>query len=136
VHEILDRSPLNNRGWCLQERVISRRIIHFAQDQMYWECQKHCAAEDGTVIEDQNAPKRCLNFGQVSFQEPTFATVMRSWHIIVTEYSMRNLSWPSDKLPAISGLAKPNSQAHRRGVPGRSLASRSPLRPSVAGLAW
>jgi hypothetical protein len=105
VHEILDRSPLNNRGWCLQERVISRRIIHFAQDQMYWECQKHCAAEDGTIIEDQNAPKRCLNFGELSFREPTFATVMRSWHTIVTEYSMRNLSWSSDKLPAISGLA-------------------------------
>jgi hypothetical protein len=105
VDEILDRSPLNSRGWCLQERVLSRRIIHFAQDQMYWECQKHCAAEDGTIIEDQNSPKRCLNFGKVGSQEATFATAMRSWHTIVTEYSMRNLSWPSDKLPAISGLA-------------------------------
>jgi hypothetical protein len=105
VDEILDRSPLNNRGWCLQERVLSRRIVHFAQDQMYWECQKHCIAEDGTIIEDQNAPKRCLNFGKMGIQEPTFANVMRSWHTIVTEYSMRDLSWSSDKLPAISGLA-------------------------------
>ena len=105
VDEILDRSPLNNRGWCLQERVLSRRIVHFAQDQMYWECQKHCAGEDGTVIEDQNAPKRCINFVQMGTREPTFANVMRSWHTLVTEYSMRDLSWTSDKLPAISGLA-------------------------------
>lgn len=28
----IDKSVLNARAWCLQERVLSRRIIHFAKD--------------------------------------------------------------------------------------------------------
>ena len=33
----IDRSPLNQRAWVLQERLLSRRIIHFASNQLYWE---------------------------------------------------------------------------------------------------
>lgn len=29
---------LNTRGWVLQERALARRTIHFAKEQMYWEC--------------------------------------------------------------------------------------------------
>ena len=31
-------APLNKRAWVMQERVLSRRIIHFSDEQMYWEC--------------------------------------------------------------------------------------------------
>jgi hypothetical protein len=34
----VDRSDLNSRAWVLQERALSRRTIHFAQSQIYWEC--------------------------------------------------------------------------------------------------
>ncbi|KAF5228995.1 hypothetical protein FAUST_10684 [Fusarium austroamericanum] len=30
--------PLNKRAWVLQERALSRRIIHFTNTQTYWEC--------------------------------------------------------------------------------------------------
>jgi hypothetical protein len=29
---------LNQRAWVLQERALSRRIIHFTENQTYWEC--------------------------------------------------------------------------------------------------
>lgn len=29
---------LSQRGWCLQERCLSRRIVHVGHKQMYWEC--------------------------------------------------------------------------------------------------
>lgn len=32
------KSHLNQRGWALQERVLARRTIYFANRQMYWEC--------------------------------------------------------------------------------------------------
>ncbi|KAI9148809.1 heterokaryon incompatibility protein [Paramyrothecium foliicola] len=31
-------APLNQRGWVVQERVLSRRIIHFGMNQILWEC--------------------------------------------------------------------------------------------------
>lgn len=35
--DVLD-SPLNRRGWVLQERALARRTIFFTDTQMYWEC--------------------------------------------------------------------------------------------------
>lgn len=32
------QSPLNSRGWVLQERALARRTIFFTANQMYWEC--------------------------------------------------------------------------------------------------
>jgi len=43
-HQDVEESVLNKRGWVLQERALSRRIIHFSATQTYWECGMgvHC----------------------------------------------------------------------------------------------
>ncbi|KAI0113929.1 heterokaryon incompatibility protein-domain-containing protein [Nemania sp. FL0031] len=41
----VDRAPLNQRGWVLQERLLSHRILHFGADMMYWECAQRAASE-------------------------------------------------------------------------------------------
>jgi hypothetical protein len=43
-HRDVEDGPLNQRGWVLQERVLSRRSIHFTSTQVYWECGQgvHC----------------------------------------------------------------------------------------------
>jgi hypothetical protein len=40
----VELSPLNNRGWVLQERALSRRTMFFTSTQVYWECGAgiHC----------------------------------------------------------------------------------------------
>jgi Heterokaryon incompatibility protein (HET) len=30
--------PLLQRGWVLQERLLSRRVLHFGQQELFWEC--------------------------------------------------------------------------------------------------
>lgn len=30
--------PLLSRAWVFQERLISRRVVHFGYDELYWEC--------------------------------------------------------------------------------------------------
>lgn len=37
-------NPLNARAWVIQERLLSRRILHFTQERIYWECleEKSC----------------------------------------------------------------------------------------------
>jgi hypothetical protein len=32
------QSPLNSRGWVLQERALARRTMFFTANQIYWEC--------------------------------------------------------------------------------------------------
>lgn len=32
-------SPLNSRGWVLQEQIFSSRVLHFAASEMIWECK-------------------------------------------------------------------------------------------------
>ena len=34
----VERGKLNQRGWVLQERALSRRVIHFTGEHAYWEC--------------------------------------------------------------------------------------------------
>jgi hypothetical protein len=42
----VDDGPLNQRAWVLQERVLSRRLIHFAGNKTYWECGEHVRCDD------------------------------------------------------------------------------------------
>jgi hypothetical protein len=43
-NSLLD-TPLHNRGWVLQERLLSPRTIHFGQEQIFWECRCEMACE-------------------------------------------------------------------------------------------
>ncbi|KAF2820894.1 HET-domain-containing protein, partial [Ophiobolus disseminans] len=42
-------SPLSKRGWVLQEMALSPRVVHFTQDQAYWQCREKVESEDGTL---------------------------------------------------------------------------------------
>lgn len=35
----IEEGKLNQRGWVLQERALSRRTIYFSERQIYWECR-------------------------------------------------------------------------------------------------
>ena len=48
----VNKSPLNTRGWVLQERALSRRTVHFTTNHMYWECG------EGVCCENLNRLKR------------------------------------------------------------------------------
>jgi hypothetical protein len=42
----VDGALLNTRAWVMQERFLSSRTIHFAANQMYWECGKGVYCEN------------------------------------------------------------------------------------------
>ncbi|KAH0562300.1 hypothetical protein GP486_003007 [Trichoglossum hirsutum] len=104
VADSLDRSPVNSRGWCLQERILSRRVLHYTKNQLYWECQKHCAAEDGTIYDYIFRLKQSFDLRDYSGSADP-SSVFWKWCQLVVEYSNRKLTKQSDKLPAMSGLA-------------------------------
>ena len=50
--EDVEQAVLNTRGWVLQERILSRRTIHFSANHIYWQCG------DGISCESLLALKR------------------------------------------------------------------------------
>jgi hypothetical protein len=47
----VEKARLNTRAWVMQERVLSRRTIHFSNNQTYWECGKGVYCENLTRLE-------------------------------------------------------------------------------------
>jgi len=46
----VENARLNRRAWVMQERVLSRRTIHFATNQMYFECGEGVYCENFTML--------------------------------------------------------------------------------------
>jgi hypothetical protein len=44
----VSNGTLGFRGWCFQERLVSRRILHFGRDQLHWECHEGIWSESST----------------------------------------------------------------------------------------
>ena len=129
-------SILATRAWVLQESLLAPRTLHFGSEQIFWECPNLCIAEgefsprtfrgdtpqEGAVGFDLNATKRHLSltmgtsppgidYGNSGEPRMKKARIHSEdwyvrWYQIVTNYSQRNLGYPSDIFPALSGLAK------------------------------
>ncbi|KAI8306700.1 hypothetical protein K4K61_004221 [Colletotrichum sp. SAR11_59] len=113
----IGQCPLNKRGWVLQERLLSPRVLYFGRDQLYWECRDHAAAEcypEGlpeTLRNGVPAKFKRLNLAVPSSDADPEETVdpfayLRIWNSIVRSYSDTHLTKASDKLIALSGIAK------------------------------
>lgn len=119
-------APLNKRGWVLQERILSPRILYFAEDQTHWECQQLCESESGMdasneVGADREGLKSSSNLGGTSLgphlpqeivaqRRPRYAddgsmSLYWDWYDMVKDYTRREFTKCDDKLPALSGLA-------------------------------
>ncbi|KAL6862851.1 hypothetical protein ACO1O0_003089 [Amphichorda felina] len=100
--------PTTTRGWTLQESLLSRRILIFAQRQLYWSCVDSFAGCGGasvrlvgsvignpsTLVDDIHTMGSLLG-------RPTDD----QWDVIVRQYTRRGLSVAADKLLAVSALA-------------------------------
>jgi hypothetical protein len=117
----VERSPLAERGWAAQERMLAPRIVHYTRRQLIWECASEWWFEASGI------PDKMYGSGQVdqfyskaSLQPIVMAALagfesipnmieshqrMRAWYQCIVEYSGRRLTVSSDKLPAVSGLA-------------------------------
>ncbi|KAH8888138.1 HET-domain-containing protein, partial [Thozetella sp. PMI_491] len=93
----LRSSPLYQRGWVLQEMVLSRRTVHFARDQLFWHCCSRITSEDGYFD---------ASLGSTYFDLENPAKAHQSWWTCVEDYSNRKLTKESDKFAALAGLIK------------------------------
>ncbi|KAJ8113334.1 hypothetical protein OPT61_g4516 [Boeremia exigua] len=92
-----DYWPLLDRGWVYQERKLSARVVHFGQDQLYWECGARMLSEDGS--ED-------IRHIKMLDLKSNLADPIDAWRSTVEHYSKLKLSYEDDRLPAISAVVK------------------------------
>ena len=114
--DFLGSSILSSRGWILQELVLSRRIVYFTKDQLYWQCNSCYTSEDGTANitrrealrwerEEHVGKSRLLESLKLGrFGNAIFA--FKTWWCWVMDFNKRQLTYTSDKLPALAGLTR------------------------------
>ncbi|KAI1383430.1 heterokaryon incompatibility protein-domain-containing protein [Hypoxylon trugodes] len=127
-------APLNTRAWTLQERVLSARTLHYARDQVHWECREAIASEAGgppfgelldssgdesfhsgwlgRISEDLLSKSDTENLELAVQQRESGRSGFETWYGLIQTYTQRNLTNITDKLPALSGIARAYAQHH------------------------
>lgn len=101
---------LSIRGWVLQGKLLSPRILHFAEDRIFWEyAEKESLSEalpsglpgpGHHFFPPDFSPFNC-------FPDKTPEHLRLAWSEITRDYSKRDLTYPEkDKLVAISAIAR------------------------------
>ncbi|RSL78667.1 hypothetical protein CEP51_008016 [Fusarium floridanum] len=103
--------PLDERGWTLQEYMLSSRMLIFSDYQLLWQCKKvplrsvtgnnrgleyrqHLESVPWTVFDEEAEPY----FGTDDSEK------LYIWKTIILQYTERNLTNADDRLPAVSGI--------------------------------
>ncbi|KAF7956512.1 hypothetical protein EAE96_003849 [Botrytis aclada] len=102
--QIIQEAPLNQRGWVVQERALTKRTLQFLDGEVMWKCQQTMASESFSVIPS------CLKIPDDRLLFPHSLTAnfafRRFWSQLLWMYSKTNLSYPDDILMAMAGVAR------------------------------
>ncbi|KAI0842464.1 HET-domain-containing protein [Hypoxylon sp. FL0890] len=90
--------PTISRGWTLQESILPTRAISYSTDELQWHCRSIRSCECRGTANDQQVAN--LLAGQSQLE------TLRQWDKLVRIYTQRQLSYPEDKFPAISGISQ------------------------------
>ncbi|KAH8802622.1 heterokaryon incompatibility protein-domain-containing protein [Xylogone sp. PMI_703] len=117
----IDDSPLFTRAWVYQERLLSRRLLYCARNELQVGCQEsfQCECASPTIhphtvadYRQQNVTsnKKAFNITphSVSHESDRHASdviLYRNWRDMVMVYSKLKLTKEEDKLPALSACA-------------------------------
>ncbi|KAJ8132454.1 hypothetical protein O1611_g1178 [Lasiodiplodia mahajangana] len=99
----INGSKWNTRAWTMQERSLSTRMVHFCRNKMFFECRGCLQSEENEPTQESDTINSTLwpRGASVSFEE-----LYQHWQLFVGEYSSRNLTVSTDKLPAIQSVAE------------------------------
>lgn len=124
-------SPLLRRAWVLQERMLSRRVLHFTPLELVFECRVGKATESGHDWIDASTKHSFSAAYQTNTMTHRFRSGM--WCSLVVLFTQLGITKVSDTLAAMAGLAR------RMRLPGEMEAEYLAgvwRRDLPSGLAW
>jgi hypothetical protein len=116
--------PLSQRAWAYQERLLSPRTVHFADDMLYWECSSMTTNEVGgrmTGLESTEvvhtvkallsgraieSPSETMMSNANNTTHASESRLRITWYNIVKRFTRCYLTYPGDILPALQGVAR------------------------------
>ncbi|TFK49478.1 HET-domain-containing protein [Heliocybe sulcata] len=119
--------PINARGWCFQEYLLSPRLLIFASHTLQYHCQTTIESVGGAYSDEarerrlpdvlfKSSLDRKSHLQANTPESPAategtrcseeWRTVREAWQEVVREYASREISVPGDKLVALGGIAQ------------------------------
>ncbi|KAM0426518.1 hypothetical protein ACHAPT_008210 [Fusarium lateritium] len=111
---------LATRGWTLQEAVLSPKALIYGAHGIYWQCPQDFHASNGLTSGINLFPSRPTAINSALHSRTPLplaagvaerSALLDDYYDIVSSYSSRRLTVPSDKLPAISAIAMALSES-------------------------
>lgn len=122
-----ENEPLVQRSWVVQERLLAPRTLYFGSKQVFWECREASCSEmhpqgvrnfkhddddaNGGTQQAHRNPRHPFLWKQL-LDAPDripvsdeYEQLFADWNMVADYYASRELTVPSDKLVALSGLA-------------------------------
>ncbi|KAI1108039.1 HET-domain-containing protein [Nemania sp. NC0429] len=113
LFEWVKDAPSSERAWIYQERHLARRVLHFTEHEVFWECRAAAPSFKSETYPHGSPLKRdFLGQTKLGLQDTSTgsitdnASLMLEWDVVCRDYSRRKLTYQSDKLPALSGIAR------------------------------
>lgn len=113
-HRLVEYSGnLRRRAWVFQEYTLSACSIRYNLNGLVWECRCGCHYDSEVIFEENEIRRAVRDLKKLPLQiksvSPSPASkmseIMAIWRKIVSEYSKKELTYETDVLPALSGLA-------------------------------
>ncbi|TVY49178.1 hypothetical protein LCER1_G007496, partial [Lachnellula cervina] len=116
-----DVTPLSVRGWTLQEDILFPRSLHYTTLELVFECQQSRFLETDVTprgydeVDQMRASKRYFLRPTSGFNDPfllkypsykAYYEPLSRWYRLFENYCTRLLTFESDRLAAIAGIAK------------------------------
>jgi hypothetical protein len=131
----IDSAPLLSRAWCFQERLLSTRVLHYCRREVIAECKRgvwcECSGEWGT--NHVRTPKE--DYHSILHDIEDSDKLATAWRTIVQDYMLSELTYNSDRLVAISSIAKQFSSDKQLKL-GRYLAGHWEKNDMIRSLLW
>lgn len=107
----ITNSPLNRRGWVIQERLLAPRVLHFSPEQVSWECGECFSWEKASRHYSHQTPLDdhldWIGYGNVEWSmQRVNPGEFANWKRLVAGYTKCDLTKHSDRLVAFAGIAK------------------------------
>ena len=100
------------RGWCYQERALSRRVFHITPAELlveergriiYCQCTHHCSSETAGFAGWLQSRSASPQTGEILLRSDM---AKYTWANAVAQYTQRMFTYESDLLPGLAGLAR------------------------------